>query len=326
MPKKTRSSPSIHPSIKEALGYDTEEPDAAVYADWKERKTRVCKPCWELKYCPYGPLVEQSPTLPSPRQEAMEHVERLQEALRAGFQGTADKLTDEQRIQFKEWAHDDELILRQAIYQVRDQHRLDEIVKLDNDEDKLREFVGGELPPIHIYRASFETAVDEPIQSDFPPHIWAEIEAKAIDIKAKYTEALRIGFMDDRRPIHPVRRLWLEHMVRRDTEALPEAIPETFAEAECNIYGHVCPVFFAAEASTETSTDRRRGRYISFKTKMRVVRRDNHTCQHCGKHLRDDEVEFDHTIPIAKGGSSEEHNIRLTCFDCNRDKSDAHVP
>src|SRR5688572_27117364 len=21
----------------------------------------VCKPCWELKYCPYGPLVEQFP-------------------------------------------------------------------------------------------------------------------------------------------------------------------------------------------------------------------------------------------------------------------------
>lgn len=23
----------------------------------------VCKPCWELKYCPYGPLVEQFPLL-----------------------------------------------------------------------------------------------------------------------------------------------------------------------------------------------------------------------------------------------------------------------
>jgi len=24
----------------------------------------VCKPCWELKYCPYGPLVEQFPLFP----------------------------------------------------------------------------------------------------------------------------------------------------------------------------------------------------------------------------------------------------------------------
>jgi 5-methylcytosine-specific restriction endonuclease McrA len=81
-------------------------------------------------------------------------------------------------------------------------------------------------------------------------------------------------------------------------------------------------VFFAAEALTETEEKWRRGRHISFKTKVRVVRRDNHTFQHCGVHLRDDEVEFDHIIPISKGGSSEEHNIRLTCFDCNRDKSD----
>src|SRR5262245_37976785 len=59
-----------------------------------------------------------------------------------------------------------------------------------------------------------------------------------------------------------------------------------------------------------------------FQLKMRVVRRDNHTCQHCGKHLADDEVEFDHKIPISKGGSSEEHNVRLTCYECNRDKKD----
>ena len=77
---------------------------------------------------------------------------------------------------------------------------------------------------------------------------------------------------------------------------------------------------------TETSTIRRRGRYIPFPVKMRVVRRDNHTCQHCGKHAADTEVEFDHKIPISKGGSSEEHNVRLTCFDCNRDKSDDYVP
>lgn len=28
---------------------------------WKKRVNAVCKPCWELKYCPYGVLVEQFP-------------------------------------------------------------------------------------------------------------------------------------------------------------------------------------------------------------------------------------------------------------------------
>jgi hypothetical protein len=29
--------------------------------DFKKRAKAVCKPCWELKYCPYGPLVEDFP-------------------------------------------------------------------------------------------------------------------------------------------------------------------------------------------------------------------------------------------------------------------------
>ena len=93
----------------------------------------------------------------------------------------------------------------------------------------------------------------------------------------------------------------------------------------CTVFGHVCPVVFAAEWFSETDEERRTGRYIPFKTKIRVVRRDNYTCQHCSKHLLDNEVEFDHIIPVAKGGSSEEHNIRLTCHDCNADKSDKYI-
>lgn len=29
--------------------------------NWENRVKAVCKPCWELKYCPYGPLVEEFP-------------------------------------------------------------------------------------------------------------------------------------------------------------------------------------------------------------------------------------------------------------------------
>lgn len=34
--------------------------------NWKLRIKAVCKPCWELKYCPYGPLVEDFPLLAMP--------------------------------------------------------------------------------------------------------------------------------------------------------------------------------------------------------------------------------------------------------------------
>lgn len=29
--------------------------------NWEKRVKAVCKPCWEIKYCPYGPLVEEFP-------------------------------------------------------------------------------------------------------------------------------------------------------------------------------------------------------------------------------------------------------------------------
>lgn len=157
--------------IKEKLGFKPDEPDEEVLEAVKVVIARVCKPCWELKYCPYGAFVEEFPLLPPP-------------------------------------------------------------------------------------------------------------------------------------------------------EECPEEIPKEISDMGCTVFGHMCPVFFVSEGYTETAEPRRRGRYIPFEVKMRVVRRDNHTCQVCGKHLLDNEVEFDHIIPISKGGSSEEPNIRLTCFKCNRDKSD----
>ena len=112
-----------------------------------------------------------------------------------------------------------------------------------------------------------------------------------------------------------------------NSQESPDSIPQTFIEAKCNVFGHICPVFFAAESMTETDEARRIGRRSpNFETMMRIVRRDNYRCQHCNKQLEDREVEFDHKIPISKGGSSEEHNIRLTCFRCNRDKGDGYDP
>ncbi len=106
-----------------------------------------------------------------------------------------------------------------------------------------------------------------------------------------------------------------------DFPLLPQTIHPEIHELSCTVFGHLCPVYFVAEPLTETEEERRTGRYIPFETKIRIVRRDNYTCQICDKHLNDSEVEFDHIIPLSKGGSSEEHNIRLTCYDCNRDKS-----
>jgi len=197
--------------IKEAMEYaEKHEPspeEIKFRKEWEKRTKHVCKPCWELKYCPYGPLVEDFPLLGPTRKDAIEHNEFLKMQLRNGS--------------YTGWR-------KQAF------------------EEEVRNFDPDEYPEEH----------------------------KKEDI-----------------------------------------------ERSCSIFGHMCPIFFVNEPFTETTEMRRISRYIPRVTMLRVVRRDNYTCQICGKHLLDNEIEFDHKIPLSKGGSTEESNIRVTCLDCNREKS-----
>jgi hypothetical protein len=53
-----------------------------------------------------------------------------------------------------------------------------------------------------------------------------------------------------------------------------------------------------------------------------VWNRDGGKCVHCGKK---EKLEFDHIIPISKGGSNTYRNLQLLCEICNREKSDKIV-
>lgn len=174
--------------------------------EWMRRTRHVCKPCWELKYCPYGPLVEQFPTPPLTRADAVDHNEYLKGQLaKNGFTG---------------W--------RKVVFQK---------------------------------------------------------EVKKFNPK-----------------LYPVK------------------VAKDILERACSVFGHICPVFFVNEPFTETEEMRRISRSIPRDVMLRVARRDDYTCQLCGRHLGDDEIEFHHKIPHSKGGSTDESNLQLACFDCNRSK------
>lgn len=317
------AKPKIHDSIKERLGYDPTISDREFLKDWKRRATRVCKPCWELKYCPYGPFVEQSPLMPPLRSEGIKHHEYISNCLKTGFIGEYGPLTDEQRVLYSDLLKlSDEEPAAFATYVKRSRVNIKQFEEALDEAESLDEVLSsGSLPPIHLYTPPFpfeEPKAKKP--REVPRELQAEVNAEIERIKA----ILASNFLDNRRPLDEKRRKSFEAEVAAfHAEDRPEWVPPEVEDMECNIFGHICPVVFVSENISETSELRRRGRYIPFAVKMRVVRRDNHTCQECRRHLRDDEVEFDHIIPHSKGGSSEEHNIRLTCYDCNREKRDS---
>lgn len=117
--------------------------------------------------------------------------------------------------------------------------------------------------------------------------------------------------------------------IQETYERLSHLEPETNKYASqyrehvgCIRFGHVCPVFFIQSPYTETIETRRNGR-ISPKMMLKVARRDNYICQICYKHVNDDEIEFDHIIPLSKGGPTSVENTQLLCRNCNRVKSDS---
>jgi len=66
--------------------------------------------------------------------------------------------------------------------------------------------------------------------------------------------------------------------------------------------------------------DRIRGTTLQ-NIRVRILIRDNFTCQVCGKELRSKYLEIDHIIPLAIGGREDDSNRQVLCIECHREKS-----
>lgn len=59
---------------------------------------------------------------------------------------------------------------------------------------------------------------------------------------------------------------------------------------------------------------------ISQKLRFEVFKRDNFTCQYCGRMAPDVILEVDHINPVKNGGKNTILNLITSCKDCNRGK------
>ena len=71
------------------------------------------------------------------------------------------------------------------------------------------------------------------------------------------------------------------------------------------------------DTAQQVEATKTRRETIPDKVKMFVWQRDKGQCVKCGSNER---LEFDHIIPIAKGGSNTARNLQLLCEQCNRSK------
>ncbi len=60
-------------------------------------------------------------------------------------------------------------------------------------------------------------------------------------------------------------------------------------------------------------------RRIKF-TRKNIYRRDNSTCQYCGRKLRTENLNLDHVIPSSIGGKNTWENVVCSCIPCNMRK------
>jgi uncharacterized membrane protein YebE (DUF533 family) len=93
------------------------------------------------------------------------------------------------------------------------------------------------------------------------------------------------------------------------------------AEADAALFGRMYAVAVrkANQTVVQTSTAPP-SRHIPRDVRQRVWQQYGGRCAECGA---GDYLEFDHIVPVARGGSSTETNVQLLCRRCNGRKSDA---
>ncbi len=88
-----------------------------------------------------------------------------------------------------------------------------------------------------------------------------------------------------------------------------------------NRYGQLDDIGFECTLRMYHSKNQRK--LATRELREKIMKRDNYTCQLCGKYMPDEVgLQVDHIIPVAKGGKTVASNLRVLCSKCNGSKSD----
>ncbi|HQZ65411.1 MAG TPA: HNH endonuclease [Planctomycetaceae bacterium] len=92
-----------------------------------------------------------------------------------------------------------------------------------------------------------------------------------------------------------------------------------FGAPDAILYPVLCKAIALSNQTALRKEGEDRSRHIPRDVRQRVWKRHGGRCAECGAN---DYLEFDHVIPVAKGGSNSDANVQLLCRRCNLKKSD----
>lgn len=85
-------------------------------------------------------------------------------------------------------------------------------------------------------------------------------------------------------------------------------------------YNQLAEIEFACTLAEYNSKEQRK--LMTAELREKIARRDDYTCQICGKYMPDGVgLHIDHIIPIKKGGKTVPSNLQVLCSKCNGKKS-----
>ena len=81
-------------------------------------------------------------------------------------------------------------------------------------------------------------------------------------------------------------------------------------------YNMLKDISFETTLSRYRSSEQRK--LMTRQLREQIMRRDNYTCQICGKYMPDEVgLHIDHIVPVSKGGKSVPSNLQVLCSKCN---------
>jgi hypothetical protein len=111
------------------------------------------------------------------------------------------------------------------------------------------------------------------------------------------------------------KRTFLKVLLDEESTMDEETKKKTIRDIEERIKVHELAEILTQQDDEDISNN---SRSVPTHVRDEVWRRDEGKCVKCGSR---ENLEFDHIIPVSKGGSNTARNIELLCEKCNRSKS-----